>query len=30
MIVHLCVEDERTHDDLQGLWHDATPVVRLQ
>jgi ribosomal silencing factor RsfS len=30
VIVHLFGEDERTHYDLEGLWHDATPVVRLQ
>ncbi len=30
VIVHLFGKDERTYYDLEGLWHDATPVVRLQ
>ncbi len=30
VIVHVFGRDERGHYDLEGLWHDATPVVRLQ
>ncbi len=30
VIVHLFGREERTYYDLEGLWHDAMPVVRLQ
>jgi ribosome-associated protein len=30
VIVHLFAPDERAYYDLEGLWHAATPVVRLQ
>ncbi len=30
VIVHLFGRDERTYYDLEGLWHDAKPVVRVQ
>ncbi len=30
VIVHLFGREERTYYDLEGLWHDATPVVRMQ
>ena len=30
VIVHLFGPDERGYYDLEGLWHDATPVVRVQ
>ncbi len=29
-IVHLFGREERTFYDLEGLWHEATPVVRIQ
>ncbi len=30
MIVHLFAPEEREYYDLEGLWHTATPVVRIQ
>ena len=30
VIVHLFGQEERSYYDLEGLWHDATPVVRVQ
>ena len=30
VIVHLFGREERTYYDLEGLWHDAKPLVRLQ
>ena len=30
VIVHLFGQEERGHYDLEGLWHGATPVVRIQ
>ncbi len=30
VIVHLFGRDERTYYDLEGLWCDAKPVVRVQ
>jgi ribosome-associated protein len=30
VIVHLFGQEERGYYDLEGLWHDATPVVRVQ
>jgi ribosome-associated protein len=30
VIVHLFGQEERDHYDLEGLWYDATPVVRVQ
>ncbi|HSP55154.1 MAG TPA: ribosome silencing factor, partial [Dehalococcoidia bacterium] len=30
VIVHLFAPEERTYYDLEGLWHTAVPVVRLQ
>ena len=30
VIVHLFGQEERTHYDLEGLWYDAAPVVRVQ
>ena len=30
VIVHLFAPEERTYYDLEGLWHTATPVVRIQ
>jgi ribosome-associated protein len=30
VIVHLFGTDQRSHYDLEGLWRDAIPVVRVQ
>jgi len=30
VIVHLFGRQERDHYDLEGLWHDAKPVLRVQ
>jgi ribosome-associated protein len=30
VILHLFAPEERTYYDLEGLWHAATPVVRIQ
>ncbi len=30
VIVHVFGQEERGYYDLEGLWHDATPVVRVQ
>jgi ribosome-associated protein len=30
VIVHLFGQEERDHYDLEGLWYNATPVVRMQ
>ena len=30
VIVHLFGQEERGHYDLEGLWYDAMPVVRVQ
>ncbi|TMB67451.1 MAG: ribosome silencing factor [Chloroflexi bacterium] len=30
VIVHIFAPDERAYYDLEGLWHTATPVVRMQ
>ena len=30
VIVHLFAPEERAFYDLEGLWHGATPVVRIQ
>ena len=30
VIVHLFGQEERDRYDLEGLWHDATPVLRVQ
>ncbi|MDP2675716.1 MAG: ribosome silencing factor [Dehalococcoidia bacterium] len=30
VIVHLFGREERDHYDLEGLWHDAKPVLRVQ
>lgn len=30
VIVHIFAPDERAYYDLEGLWHAATPVVRIQ
>ena len=30
IIVHLFATAERAYYDLEGLWHTATPVVRIQ
>jgi ribosome-associated protein len=30
VIVHLFAPQEREYYDLEGLWHTATPVVRIQ
>ncbi len=30
VIVHLFGPEERAYYDLEGLWHGATPVVRIQ
>lgn len=30
VIVHLFGSDQRAYYDLEGLWRDATPVVRVQ
>jgi len=30
VILHLFAPDERAYYDLEGLWHAATPVVRIQ
>jgi ribosome-associated protein len=30
VILHLFAPEERAYYDLEGLWHAATPVVRIQ
>ncbi len=30
IIVHVFGRDERSHYDLEALWHDATPVLHVQ
>ncbi len=30
VILHVFGNEERDYYDLEGLWHDATPVVRVQ
>jgi ribosome-associated protein len=30
VIVHIFAPDERAYYDLEGLWHAATPIVRIQ
>jgi ribosome-associated protein len=30
VILHLFAPEERAYYDLEGLWHSATPVVRIQ
>ncbi len=30
VIVHVFGQEERSYYDLEALWHDATPVVRVQ
>jgi len=30
VIVHLFAPEERAYYDLEGMWHGATPVVRIQ
>jgi ribosome-associated protein len=30
VIVHVFAPEERAYYDLEGLWHTATPVVRIQ
>ncbi len=30
VIVHLFGQEERDRYDLEGLWHDASPVLRVQ
>ena len=30
VIVHVFAPEERAYYDLEGLWHAATPVVRIQ
>lgn len=30
VIIHLFAPEEREYYDIEGLWHAATPVVRIQ
>ncbi len=30
VIVHLFGREERSYYDLEGLWHDGTPLLRVQ
>lgn len=30
VILHLFAPEERAYYDLEGMWHAATPVVRIQ
>lgn len=30
VVVHLFGQEQREYYDLEALWHDATPVVRVQ
>jgi ribosome-associated protein len=30
VVVHVFAPDERAYYDLEGLWHTATPIVRIQ
>ncbi len=30
VIVHLFGQEERSYYDLEALWHDATPLLRVQ
>ena len=30
VIVHLFGQEERSYYDLESLWHDATPLLRVQ
>lgn len=30
VILHLFAPEERAYYDLEGMWHGATPVVRIQ
>lgn len=30
VIIHLFAPEEREYYDIEGLWHAATPIVRIQ